>query len=184
MLPLSICWQIRTFFGWEQDGRSVQCASVQGEKDGKMNIQQINLVQQSFALLEGRTDEAAALFYQRMFELEPSLRPLFRSSLHHQGAKLMAMLGFIVSTLKKPAVMIPAIKQLGQRHVIYGVQQQHYRTVSDAFFWALAQVLGEAFTPEVAESWHELYYLVAGLMKEAANQTTAQQAYDQGVLNE
>jgi hemoglobin-like flavoprotein len=149
-----------------------------------MDIQQINLVQQSFALLQGRTDEVAVLFYQRMFELDPSLRPLFRNSLSHQGAKLMATLSFIVSALKKPSAMIPAIKQLGQRHVIYGVHQEHYRIVNDALLWALAQVLGDAFTPEVADGWHEVYYLVAGLMKEAASQVTFQQAYDQNILQD
>jgi hemoglobin-like flavoprotein len=149
-----------------------------------MDIQKISLVQASFALLEDRTDEAATLFYQRLFELEPGLRPLFHNDLHQQGAKFMATLAFIVTSLKKPEAMIPAIKQLGQRHVIYGVRQEHYRLVNGALSWSLKQMLGDSFTPEVAEAWDDVYYLIAGLMKEAASQVTFQQAYDQGVLQD
>ena len=149
-----------------------------------MNLQQISLVQNSFALLNGRTDEVAAFFYQRLFELDPAVRSLFRHDLHQQGTKLLAMLAFIIGSLKKPEAMIPAVKQLGQRHVIYGVRQEHYRSVSIALFDTLKQFLGDNFTPQVAEAWHDVYYLITGLMKEAATQVTFQQAYEQSVLQE
>ncbi|MCB8942289.1 MAG: hemin receptor [Ardenticatenaceae bacterium] len=149
-----------------------------------MNNQQIMLIQQSFALLQGRTDEVAALFYQHLFELEPGLRPLFTHNIHQQGAKFIATLAFIIGSLKNPEAIIPAIKQLGQRHLIYGVRHEHYHLLQLALSATLQQALGAAFTPAVAEAWHNLYYLIAGLMKEAASQTTFQQAYEQSVLPE
>ena len=135
-------------------------------------MQQISLLQKSFALLEGHEDEVTTLFYQKLFELDPTLRPLFHHNLHQQGAKFIATLAFIIASLKKPEAMIPAIKQLGQRHVVYGVQPEHYRLVNIALIFALEQTLNDAFTPPVAEAWHDIYYLIAGLMKEATNQTT------------
>lgn len=147
-----------------------------------MNLQQISLVQESFVLLEGHTDETATFFYEKLFELEPDLRPLFQHNLHQQGAKFMSTLTFIIGSLKKPETMIPAIKQLGQRHVIYGVRQEHYRLVQIALLSAIAQVMGDAFTPATAEAWHNLYYLIAGLMKEAASQVTIHQACEQSLL--
>jgi hemoglobin-like flavoprotein len=149
-----------------------------------MNSKQIQLVQETFNMVDSNADEVAALFYQRLFELEPGLRPLFHNDLHQQGAKFMATLAFIITSLKKPEAMIPAIKQLGQRHVIYGVRQEHYRLVSVALSWSLKQMLGDYFTPGVAEAWDDVYYLIAGLMKEAASQVTFQRAYDQGVLQD
>ncbi|HRQ40172.1 MAG TPA: globin family protein [Chloroflexota bacterium] len=133
-----------------------------------MNPKQIDLVQESFALVLPIADEAAAIFYERLFLLDPALRPLFRGDIAEQGKKLMSMLALAINGLKNPEKIIPALQHLGRRHVGYGIQPAHYDTVGEALLWTLAQGLGEAFTVEVEAAWTAVYTLVATVMQEAA----------------
>jgi hemoglobin-like flavoprotein len=130
-----------------------------------MNPSQIQLVQDSFELVKPIAGRAAELFYQRLFELDPSLRPLFKDDLRDQQVKLMATLSFAVAGLKQPDQMLGAVRQLGQRHAGYGVRPAHYQTVGAALLWTLAQGLGERFTPEVAAAWTALFAVLAGAMQ-------------------
>lgn len=133
-----------------------------------MNQIQIFLVQQSFEKVKPIAGLAADLFYNRLFELDPDLRHLFRSDMSHQKHKLMTTLSFAVNGLTKPERILPAVRNLGARHVGYGVQEHHYQTVGAALLWTLAQGLGEDFTPEVAEAWTAAYTLLAQTMQEGA----------------
>jgi hemoglobin-like flavoprotein len=121
---------------------------------------QIQLVQNSFALVAPIADTAAQLFYGRLFELDPSLRHMFRSDMKEQGRKLMQMLSVAVHALDNLEGIIPAVQALGKRHVGYGVTMEHYAIVGDALLWTLEQGLGEAFTAEVKEAWTEVYGLL------------------------
>jgi hemoglobin-like flavoprotein len=119
---------------------------------------------------------AAALFYGKLFELDPSLKPLFRGDMTEQGQKLMTMLNVAVANLTKPDVVLPALKQLGARHAGYGVREAHYVTVGTALLWTLERGLGDAFTTEVREAWTVVYMLVADTMKTAAEEQRENQA--------
>ena len=136
-----------------------------------MNTQQIELVQNTFAQAAPRAEEIARRFYQRLFELDPTLRPLFVHDLEQQGEKLMTVLGFAVRGLQQPATITSAVRRLGERHVDYGVQPHHYATVGEALLWTLAQCFGPAFTGEVREAWRAAYALLAGVMQQAATMT-------------
>jgi hemoglobin-like flavoprotein len=136
-----------------------------------MNHNQIQLVQESFEQVKPIANIAADLFYDRLFDLDPSLRQLFPSDMNEQKHHLMTTLTFAVSGLKKPDRIIPAVRQLGIRHVGYGVQEHHYQTVGAALLWALAQGLGEGFTAEVEAAWTAVYTLLATTMQEAARET-------------
>jgi hemoglobin-like flavoprotein len=138
-----------------------------------MNHEQVTLVQKSFAQVEPIAETAAELFYGRLFELDPTLRPLFRGDMKSQGAKLMAAIKLVVKGLEQPATILPAVRSLGQRHVAYGVQNSHYETVGAALLWTLGQGLGDAFTLEVEEAWAAAYTLLASVMQEAAAEVTA-----------
>jgi hemoglobin-like flavoprotein len=134
-----------------------------------MTPDQATLVQDSFRLVVPIKDQAAALFYGRLFELDPSTRALFTSTdMAEQGAKLMATIGFVVAGLKRPAEVVPAAQALAKRHVGYGVKEAHYATVGAALLWTLGQGLGEAFTPEVEAAWTAAYTLLADVMIAAA----------------
>jgi hemoglobin-like flavoprotein len=133
-----------------------------------MNSQQIRLVQETFEYVTPIADTAADLFYQRLFELDPSLRPLFKGDLKQQKTKLMQTLSAVARGLHQIEKLIPAVEQLGRRHVAYGVKDEHYQTVGAALLWALEQGLGDQYTPEVAEAWAAAYDLLAGVMQKAA----------------
>ena len=130
-----------------------------------MNAHQIQLVQDSFEHVKPIAGIAAELFYNRLFELDPSLRRLFKGDLSDQKVKLMATLAFAVAGLKQPNQVLGAVRQLGQRHAGYGVRPEHYQTVGAALLWTLEQGLGERYTPEVAAAWTALYAVVAGTMQ-------------------
>ena len=135
-----------------------------------MTPQQIALVRSSFAEVSPIADSAAKLFYSRLFELDPSLRPLFRNSLDAQGSKLMNMIAGAVCLLDQPEKLMPVIRNLGRRHTAYGVEDQHYETVGTAVLWTLEKGLGAAFTPEVENAWIAVYGVLADNMKMAANE--------------
>lgn len=135
-----------------------------------MTPQQIALVRSSFAEVSPIADSAAKLFYSRLFELDPSLRPLFRNSLDAQGSKLMNMIAGAVCLLDQPEKLMPVVRNLGRRHTGYGVEDGHYETVGTALLWTLEKGLGAAFTPEVENAWIAVYGVLADNMKMAANE--------------
>ncbi len=133
-----------------------------------MKNEQKALVKQSFEAVLAIEETAAALFYNRLFELDPSLRPLFKGDMKTQGKKLMATLKVCVVGLHRLDQILPAVQALGRRHVDYGVEDVHYDTVASALLWTLEKGLGEQFTPECREAWIEVLDLISGVMKEAA----------------
>jgi nitric oxide dioxygenase len=138
-----------------------------------MSPEQIDLVQDTFKQVEPIAEIAADLFYGRLFEIDPSLRPLFKGDIKAQGRKLMQTLSIVVRGLRRLDTLLPAVQDLGRRHVRYGVQDEHYDTVGAALLWTLAQGLGDAFTPEVKNAWATAYGLLAGVMQEAAAEVHA-----------
>ena len=126
------------------------------------------LVQTSFAKVASHADAAGARFYQHLFDIDPSLRRLFRGNISHQGRKLMTMVEFIVTELDQIDKMLPVIEALGVRHAHYGVHEKHYESFGAAWLWTLAQELHADFTPEVKDAWLAAYALLANAMKESA----------------
>lgn len=130
--------------------------------------EQKELVRTTFAMLEPLSDQAAALFYRRLFQIAPEVRPLFNSDLGEQGAKLMQMIGVAVAHLDDLDTVTPAIQALGKRHVAYGVSASQYDAVGASLLWTLEQGLGDYFTSDVREAWGAVYSLLADTMKRAA----------------
>lgn len=135
-----------------------------------MTPQQITLVQTSWQKVVPIKDKAAELFYGKLFELDPSLKPLFKGDITEQGRKLMAILNTAVNSLNDLPAIVPAVQSMGRRHAGYGVQDAHYDTVAAALLWTLGAGLGDAFTDDVKTAWTETYVTLAGVMKEAAAQ--------------
>ncbi len=133
-----------------------------------MTPQQISLVQNSWSAVIPIQDTAAGLFYQRLFVLDPAVRPMFKGDMKEQGRKLMKMLGFIVNSLTTLDQLVPVAQEMARKHVDYGVQPGHYDTVGAALLWALGQGLGTAFTDEVKAAWANAYGTLAQVMKDAA----------------
>lgn len=132
---------------------------------------QKTLVQESFATIQPIADDAAALFYRRLFEIDPALQKMFRGDMADQRRKLMQMLTAAVKGLDRIEQLVPVVEDLGRRHATYGVDDHHYDTVGAALMWTLEKGLGSAFTPEVEIAWVTVYGLLAGVMKKAAKET-------------
>jgi hemoglobin-like flavoprotein len=135
---------------------------------GHLNPHQIDLVQSSFAKVVPIADAAAKLFYARLFEIAPSVKPLFHGDMAKQGRKLTATLGVVVNGLKNLEAIVPAAQALAVKHVAYGVKAADYAPVGEALLWTLQQGLGEAYTAEVASAWTIAYRTLSGVMIAAA----------------
>lgn len=135
-----------------------------------MNAEQITLVQSSFAKVQPISQQAAAIFYARLFELAPQVRALFKGDMEEQGRKLMLMLAQITSKLNQLDTLVPAAQALARRHVTYGAQAAHYAVVGQALLDTLKKGLGDEFTPEVRQAWSTAYATLSAVMIEAAAQ--------------
>ena len=135
-----------------------------------LTINDIVLVQGSFARLVPMQDAAADLFYDRLFALTPKLRELFPSDLRDQKRKLMQMIATAVGGLNRLDKIIPAVKALGARHSGYGVTEAHYAIVGEALLWTLDRGLGQGFTPEVRSAWAKVYGVIAATMQAGATE--------------
>ncbi|WP_316231351.1 globin family protein [Bradyrhizobium sp. SZCCHNR1051] len=133
-----------------------------------MTPSQIALVQDSFAKVAPISDQAAGIFYDRLFEVAPQVRPMFPDDLTEQRKKLMATLAVVVNGLANLPAILPAASALAKRHVDYGAKPEHYPVVGSALLWTLEKGLGEAWTPEVAEAWTAAYGTLSGFMIAAA----------------
>lgn len=133
-----------------------------------MTPHQVGLVQSSFAKVAPIADQAAALFYARLFELAPEVRVLFKGDMVEQGQKLMAMLGSVTRQLNKLDDLVPVAQRLAERHVAYGAQPAHYAVVGKALIDTLDKGLGADFTPEVRLAWETAYGTLSTLMMAAA----------------
>jgi hemoglobin-like flavoprotein len=129
-----------------------------------MNPAQQDLVQTSFAQVAPIAEQAASIFYDDLFARDPSLRALFPDDMTEQRRKLMAMLATAVANLKTWDRIVAAVKDLGRRHVAYGVKPAHYDIVGAALIATLQKGLGDAFTPETKEAWIACYQAVSAEM--------------------
>lgn len=134
-----------------------------------MDDRKIALLETTFAEVRASQDAAAALFYERLFVNDPSLRLLFTASdMAAQGRKLMAALSLAVNSLRKLDALVPVLEGLAVKHVTYGVERNHYETVGKALIETLSLSFGDRFTAEIRNVWTETYQLVAGVMMRAA----------------
>lgn len=139
------------------------------EKQEGLTAEQVAMVKETWAKVEPIAETAANIFYATLFEMDPTVRPLFPEDLTEQKKKLMATIGFAVGALTKPDELLPAVKALGQRHAGYGVKDGHYDVVGAALLSTLREGLGEAFTPPVEQAWTLTYQTLATTMIDAAH---------------
>lgn len=133
-----------------------------------MTPRQIELVQETWGKVAPNAEQVAVLFYGRLFEIAPEVKPLFKGDMAEQGRKLMQMLAVAVNGLPKLDTIVKPVQDMGVRHNDYGVEPQHYDSVGAALLWTLEQGLGEDFTEEVKDAWNETYVTLATVMKDAA----------------
>jgi hemoglobin-like flavoprotein len=129
-----------------------------------MTPDQVKLVQQTFAKVAPISEQAAVIFYDRLFEVAPSVKAMFPADMTEQRKKLMATLAVVVDGLSSLDSILPAASALATRHVAYGAKPEHYPVVGGALLWTLEKGLGEAWTPEVADAWAAAYGTLSTFM--------------------
>jgi hemoglobin-like flavoprotein len=135
-----------------------------------MTQQERQLVRDSFQEIGDMAGPLSLLFYGRLFELDPSLRPMFHGDIARQGRKLMDMIGAVVEHIDELETLTPVLHAMGQRHAAYGVIPAHYDIVETALLWALGQALGPEFDRDVKAAWRAVIGKVSTGMKEGAAQ--------------
>ncbi|WP_322516255.1 globin family protein [Rhodopseudomonas palustris] len=139
-----------------------------------MTPDQIALVQRSFSKVAPISEQAARLFYGRLFEIAPEVKPLFaKADIREQGKKLMGTLAVVVGGLTDLPAILPAASRLAKLHVGYGVAPAHYAPVGAALLWTLEQGLGQDWTPDLAEAWTTAYTTLSSYMIAEANSVAA-----------
>lgn len=127
------------------------------------------LVQDSFEKMMANSDTAADLFYPHLFEVAPQLQPLFaEANMGEQGRKLMNMIAAVVGSLNDMHRVLPEIKEMGERHVNYGVKPEHYPILGETLLWTIEQVLGDEFTPAAKEAWANVYKTIVDVATQDA----------------
>ncbi|QWG22068.1 hemin receptor [Bradyrhizobium sediminis] len=129
-----------------------------------MNSTQIRLVRESFAKVVPISEQAAVMFYDRLFEIAPAVKAMFPADMTEQRKKLMMMLAAVVNGLGNLQSILPAASALAKRHVGYGARAEHYPVVGAALLWTLEKGLGAAWTPEVADAWTAAFGTLSGYM--------------------
>jgi hemoglobin-like flavoprotein len=137
-----------------------------------MTPQHKRLVRTSFEEISEAAEPIALLFYGRLFELDPALRPLFVQDIRVQSRKLMAMLAVAVDSLDDLDQLAPALRALGQRHAGYGVQPEHYATLKAALLWAFGQALRGGLNPDTKDAWRAVIDAISTYMMDGASELT------------
>ena len=129
-----------------------------------MTPDQIKLVQDSFSKVAPISGQAAIIFYNRLFEVAPSVKAMFPEDMTEQRKKLMGTLAFVVTGLSDLPSILPAASALATRHVAYGAKPEHYPVVGQALLWTLEKGLGNDWTPAVADAWTTAYATLSSFM--------------------
>jgi hemoglobin-like flavoprotein len=135
-----------------------------------MKQEVVILVQRSFKAVAPIADEVGPMFYARLFETHPELRPMFAEDIQPQARKLVRMLAMVVNGLHRLDAILPAVEDLARRHRDYGVVAAHYPVVGETLIWTLEQGLGDAFTPAVKQAWIIAYGTLSRAMIAAAEE--------------
>ena len=118
-----------------------------------MTETQIKIVQNSWKLVAQDSEQAGKLFYARLFEISPGVRPMFPEDTSAQEKKLTTMLSYVINKLGNLNQIIEEVRSLARRHVKYGATPAHYPVVGEALIWTLEKGLYTHGNPEVAEPW-------------------------------
>ena len=134
-----------------------------------MSPEQARLITTSWSSVASIADSAIEQFYNRLFEIDPSARALFRATdMPEQRRKVIEALSLALQSLDDLDALTPTLEDLGRRHQRYGVTAAHHDSVGQALLWTLEQGLGAAWTPAMAAAWTELFGQLSSAMKRTA----------------
>ena len=117
----------------------------------------IRLIRHTFRMVAAHQQELTRLFYDKLFELDPSLREKFQSDVDAMPSKFMRMLAILVSLVNDPPQLEERARKLGQRQLEYGVQPTYFDASETALLWALEKLLGSRFTKVAHSAWYRFH---------------------------
>jgi hemoglobin-like flavoprotein len=133
-----------------------------------MNANQADLLRESWSAVVPRADELTQRFYQHLFDIDDTAARLFAGvDMEAQRTKLLHALKLVVASADDMDRLLPALAALGKRHTEYGIEDRHFESVGESLLWALSDVLGDAFTTDVRDTWSHAYSLIASVMRRA-----------------
>src|SRR5260370_908700 len=135
-----------------------------------MTANQRRLVRESFESVRTMAGPMGLLFYGKLFELAPAVRPMFHNDLELQVPKLMGMLSSVVESLDDFESIRPKLEELGRKHASYGVRPEQYETLTKALLWTLGEALGADFDQRTSEAWKNALGAISEAMKSGAYQ--------------
>jgi hemoglobin-like flavoprotein len=130
----------------------------------------IELVQRSWLLVEPIADVVVVMFYERLFVLDPSIKPMFTGDFESQKKKFMQTLRVTINGFQHASSLGQVLERLGARHTGFMVEERHYKVFGEALLWALGESLGKEFTPGILAAWQEVYHFITTHMKHGASQ--------------
>lgn len=143
-----------------------------------MTPAQLRILSRTFKKIEPQSDEFGIIFYERLFEIAPELRPMFGTDIKLQQTKFMKVIKEVVHLHLRSLVSLPVMSKAtgsavipgafwsGKLHAAFGVKLKDYETMKEALLWAVEQILGNECTHEVSMAWADAYDVVAGAMRE------------------
>ena len=126
--------------------------------------EQIKMVKTSFNKLLPEADSMAKVFYERLYEVVPTVRSLFKGEPQQRQEKLWYVLKNAIDGLSNLEELIPKVQDFGHRYIGHRLKKKDYEKIGAALLWALEQKLGQNFTPEVQKAWSSVYMLVSGVL--------------------
>lgn len=142
-----------------------------------MTDQDLAIIRSTWAKVLPIAEQAADLFYGRLFEIAPDVQPMFaETDMTAQKGKLLTALNLAVQNADNPGALVPVLEEMGRRHVSYGVKDEHYDAVGAALIWTLEQGLGADFTDQARAAWTAVYGLVSDTMRRAAAEVSVNAA--------
>ncbi|MBJ7000798.1 MULTISPECIES: globin domain-containing protein [Streptomyces] len=127
-------------------------------------------VRATLPAVEAAIEQITERFYARLFDAHPELlRDLFNRGNQASGAQKSALAGSIAAFAghlvehpdQRPDAML---SRIAHKHASLGVVPEQYPVVHEHLFAAVAEILGDAVTPEVAAAWTEVYWLMANAL--------------------
>ncbi len=134
----------------------------------RLDEREADLIRESFRGVAADPVRAAEIFYRRLFEAAPQVRPLFVGDLARQGQMLISTLGVVVAQMQRWDVLAPMVEDLALRHVAYGVQADHYPVVGGALVAMLHDMARPALAAETEAAWAKAYAALSSSMIAAA----------------
>lgn len=122
-----------------------------------LTTEQKKIIEQTHREISLQLGVAGKKFYENLFEIAPDLKRYFKTDMGIQSMKIMQMIGFAVANMNAPATLSNIVRDLGKRHVGYGVEKEHFQVVGQALIMTFEQLLGDKFTPQAREAWLLLY---------------------------